>query len=183
MRLRLLSALTVVVTITLAAPAAAQHREPNAGSLAAGADAGFIVGDQVFHVGFTPAAFAEFYFTSRVSGRVLGGWSRNEFVNRDNRHLEQLRAAFNVAYNWEYELWHPFVTGGISVHRVHTSMDDVEDSESISRPGFNAGLGAEYFASQKVSLKFEATYYWVSQGDLPADASGVVLSIGLKKYF
>ena len=183
MRLRLLSALAVVVTITLAAPAVAQPREPKAGSVAIGADAGFIVADEDFHVGFMPSAFAEFYFTSRISGRLLGGWSRNEFVNRDDRYLEQLRAACDVAYNWEYELWHPFVIGGVSVHRVRTWVDDLEEGKWFSQPGFNAGLGVEYFARPKVSLKLEGTYYWVRQHDLPAESTGFVLSAGLKKYF
>ena len=183
MRLRLLSALAVVVTITLAAPAVAQPREPKAGSVAIGADAGFIVAHSEFHVGVMPSAFAEFYFTSRISGRVLGGWSRNEFVNRDSRYLEQLRAALNVAYNWEFELWHPFVTGGVSIHRVRTWADDVEDSGWFSQPGFNAGLGVEYFARSKVTFTFEATYYRVRQGDLPAVATGFALSAGIKKYF
>jgi hypothetical protein len=183
MRLSVPFALAVAITITLAAPAAAQQRQPKAGSVAVAADAGFIVADNAFHVGFMPAAFAEFYFTPRISGRALGGWSRNEFVNRDGRYLEQMRAALNVAYNWEHELWHPFVTGGISVHRVRTSMDDVEQPAWVSRQGFNAGLGAEYFVRQTVTFTFEATYYWVRQGDLPVEPTAFVFSAGIKKYF
>jgi hypothetical protein len=183
MRLRVLSALTLVAAITLTAPAAAQQREPESGSVAMGADAGFMVAGEEFHVGFTPAVFAEFYFTSRISGRVLGGWSRNAFVDQDSRSLEQVRAAFNVVYNWEYELWHPFVTGGVSVHRVRTRIDDVDPAGWLSRPGIDAGLGVEYFARSKISVTLEGTYYWVSRGDLPVASSGFVVSAGLKKYF
>jgi hypothetical protein len=183
MRLRLLSTTTLLVTVALAASAGAQQREPAPGTLAVGADAGFVVTDDVFHVGFTPSAFAEFYLTPRVSIRALGGWSRNQFAAHDDWYLEQFRAAANVTYNWEAELWHPFVTGGVSWHRPRTMVDDGLSSEWSSQAGFNGGFGVEYFVRPKVTFKVEGTYYWVNKDEPLPDPSGLVLSIGMKKYF
>lgn len=184
MRLRHLCALTAaVVLFAWISPAAAQSRQPGAGSAALGADAGLCVGADEFHVGFAPSVSGEYYVADRLSLRVLGGWSRNEFIDQDARYLEQLRASANLVYNFEYGVWHPYVTAGVSGHRLRTLMDDVEDSGWSSKFGVNAGVGVEYFARPTVSVKVEGAFYLVRQGDLAVEPSGAILSIGLKKYF
>lgn len=184
MRVRGPWALTAVLLLAAwSVPAAAQTRAPHAGSAAVGVDAGFAVGADEFHVGFAPMVTGEVYLTERFSVRGLAGWSRNEFISQDARYLEQLRASVNVVYNLEYGVWHPYVTAGLSAHRLRTVIDDLEDSGWTSKAGVNAGLGIEYFARPTVAVKAEAAFSLIRQGDLPMEPSGAIVSIGLKKYF
>jgi opacity protein-like surface antigen len=183
MRLRTLTALLVMAVFTLPAVAAAQHREPAAGSTAIGGDLGVFVPDEEYHTGFAPSVTGEFYLLPRVSLRVLGGWSRNRFVNSNERFLDQYRGSVNLVYNWEGELWHPFVTGGIGAHRIRVWQDEVETAGWYNRFGLNVGAGVEYFVRPKVTFKAEGVYHWVDQSDLPEEARGFAVSIGMKKYF
>ena len=187
MRLRTLVTVMAITAFLRPATALAQNREPAAGAVAIGGDVGLMVADDTFHVGFTPAVTAEFYLTDRTSIRLLGGWSRNRYVGTIDRYQEQYRGALNVVYNWEAELWHPFVAAGVGAHRVRAWQDDVENSGWDTRLGLSAGGGVEYFARPKVTIKVEGLYHWVAGADNelgPRDeASGFVISIGLKKYF
>lgn len=182
MRLRYLVPLFMLVTVSLPATAEAQTREPHALSLALGGDVGFFVPDEEFHTGFTPAVYGEFYLLPRISVRLLAAWSRNEFIDQQDLFLEQFRESLNVVWNWDADLWHPFVTGGVSAHTVRVYRDDVLNSGWSSEIGYNLGVGVEYFARPKLSIKAEGTYYMVSE-DLPKESSGFALSIGFKRYF
>ena len=184
MRLRSVIVLSAVILFAMPALSAAQRREePQAGTVAIGFEGGFLVPDEDFHTGFTPAALAEFYIGPRVSLRAMGGWSRNEFVSWNNRYLEQWRMSFNVIYNWEAEYWHPYVMAGIGGHRVRTWEDDVTQTPWQSRVGYNVGGGIEYFARPKVTFKFEAAYYYCDHPPLVHESSGLALTVGMKKYF
>lgn len=184
MRLRTLATLFAIAALALPMGAAAQNREPEAGSFTVGGDVGFLVADDNdFHVGFTPAVHGEFYATPRISLRALGGWSRNRFIGTQDRYLEQYRAAFSVIYNWEGDLWHPFVSAGIGVHKLRHWRDGIEDSGWFNRTGLNVGAGIEYFARPKVTIKAEALYHRVDTPEELTNASGFALSVGLKKYF
>jgi len=187
MRLRTLIAFLACAAVTLPAVAAAQEREPAAGSVAAGADIGFLVADDKFHVGFTPSATVEFYVTDRVSVRALAGWSRNRFIGTLGRYQEQFRGGLNVVYNWEADRWHPFVTAGAAAHHVRLWQDKVESSGWDTRRGISVGGGIEYFARPKVTIKAEGLYHLVRRADSNVadlqEAYGFAISVGLKKYF
>jgi hypothetical protein len=183
MRLRTLVALCVVFTCFLPAAALAQSREPHALSIAIGGDTGILVGNDNVHVGFTPQASGEIYFLPRLSLRILEGWSRNGVKGDSDLDLEQFRTALSLVWNWEAELWHPFVLAGGSVHSVRMRHSDGQHSSWDTQPGFHVGVGAEFFAKPKVSMKFEGTFYWADRDEFEQEASGFVLTAGLKKYF
>jgi hypothetical protein len=183
MRLRTFVTVLVAAALCVPAAAAAQTEQPRTGSAAVGADLGFFVADSVFHTGFAPAVYGEFYLSPRVSVRVLAGWSRNGFDNYEGRNIEQYRGALNIVYNWEAEQWHPFATVGVNTQAVRLSTSDTEYSEWYKKPGVNVGVGVEYFSLPTVSIKAEGTYYWVRDSGVPQEPHGVALSLGLKKYF
>lgn len=184
MRLRSWFPICVMALVAGTGVASAQlHREPAAGSITVGADLGVVVPDEEYHTGFAPGVYAEYYITDRVSLRVLGGWARNNVVGTDDLFLEQYRGHVNVAYNWEREEWHPFVTAGIGGHSLRLREDDHGSSRWHGRLAANVGGGIEYFVRPKVTFKAEAAYLWVERGSLDVEASGVALSLGIKKYF
>jgi len=160
------------------------ENQPHAGSLAIGADFGLYRPDEEFQVGVTPEAFVEFYVTGRWSIRLLGGWARPKFLDR-TRSMDHVRVTANVAYNWEHEYWHPFVSAGIGLYAVQGYLvDDTPVGQRFYRVGFNVATGVEYFWSPKIAVKFEFNYHRapiVSEiGDGP---HGFAVTAGLKKYF
>ena len=167
MRLRTLAALLVTAVLALPGGAAAQLRQPAMGAAAVGGDLGVLVPEEALHTGFSPQAYGEFYLMPRLSLRVLGGWSRNRFVDTQDRYLDQIRGSVNVVYNWEFELWHPFVTAGLGAHRLRVYQDGAVNGEWSTRAGFNVGTGVEYFVRPKVTFKAEGTFYWLGQDVLP----------------
>jgi len=185
MRLRTLATLFAMTALAIPTGAAAQLREPEAGSFTLGGDVGFMVADDDdLHVGFTPAIHGEFYVTPRLSVRALGGWSRNRYIGTQDWYLDQYRGTFSVIYNWEGDLWHPFVAAGVGVHRVRHIQDGTEDSGWFNRGGVHVGAGVEYFARPKLSIKAEGLYHRVDSPDeWVSSTSGFALSIGLKRYF
>ena len=184
MRLRDLVTFSLLLTVLLPASAAAQTREPHALSVAIGGDVGLSVIDDDYHAGFSPSAFAEVYLLPRISVRWTTGFQKNTLVDQYGLFLEQYRNSANVVFNWDSELWHPFVTAGGGWHSMRGTQDDGPSSEWVHRAAANGGVGIEYFARPKLTIKSEATYYWVSgEDDEHVGASGWVLSVGLKKYF
>lgn len=183
MRLRLVLCLAVAAVLVVPMAAAAQNREPHALSVAIGGDLGVFVPDEELHATFSPDAFVEFYVFGRMSIRAMAAWARPAYVSGD-RSLDQLRGTVNVLFNWEKELWHPFITAGAGAYAVQLRAGDETVGSRSTKSGFNAGGGIEYFWAPKVAVKVEATYHWVRQGDLPGGgASGLAISAGLKKYF
>jgi hypothetical protein len=196
MRLRILTLTTLVALALLAAPALSSaqerqpaagglqtEREPKAGSIAIGGDLGIQVPDAAMHTGFAPDVFGEFYVTNRVSVRLMGGWVRNRIKDTESFYLDQMRGHLNVVYNWEAELWHPFVTAGVGAVGVREYEDEVVNSGWRGRLGANAGLGIEYFAHPTLTYKAEAGFFWVNPHGLQQEAHGFSLSLGIKKYF
>jgi hypothetical protein len=182
MRQRLVFCLFAAVVLALPVTGAAQHREPHAGSAAVGAGVGVYVPGSEFHAGFTPEGFAEFYVTGRLSLRALGGWTTPS-LDDNTGEMRQVRGTFSVIYNWEAELWHPFVVVGGGLYRVQPRAQGENSGPVRTRGGGHVGIGVEYFAQPSVTFKFEATYSVVQQGDLPFNPSGLSLTAGLKKYF
>jgi opacity protein-like surface antigen len=182
MRQRLVFGLLALSLLALPVTAAAQHRQPHGGAFAIGGDAGVYVPGSEFHAGFNPDAFVEFYPTSRVSVRAMGAYTSPNFDN-DTDELRQVRGSLNISYNWEADLWHPFVTAGVDGFLIQprSAGENVGDSEA--RVGANVGIGIEYFARPQVTFKLEATYHYATRGDLPGSPSGIALTVGMKKYF
>ncbi|MCX6549999.1 MAG: outer membrane beta-barrel protein [Acidobacteria bacterium] len=182
MRQRLVFCLIAAALLALPTPGAAQHREPHAGSFAIGGDVGIYVPGTEFHAGFNPDIYAEIYALKWMSFRVMGAGASPKF-DTDTEELRQARGTFNVLFNWEAELWHPFVTFGGGAYYVQARAAGVNVGPARTKGGGNFGAGIEYFARPKVTFKFEATYHYVPQGDLLGDPSGLALTMGLKKYF
>ena len=182
MRQRLVFCLILAALLALPVPGAAQHREPHAGVLAIGASAGVYVPGSEFHAAFTPEGFLEFYLTDRVSLRGMVGYANPSF-DSGNAELRQTRGTASVLFNWEAGLWHPFVGFGGGFYYVQPRASGEASGPARTRAGAHAGIGIEYFATPKITYKFEATYHLVQQGDLPGSPSGLALTAGLKKYF
>jgi len=95
----------------------------------------------------------------------------------------------DIIYNWEGGAVHPFVGAGLGVYLLQRrdSGDDIGDSEG-KLGGVLLG-GIEYFTSNTVSIKGEASYHLISNADGgfagrgPRNPDGFKLTVGLKKYF
>ncbi len=184
--MRKYAALMVLVAVTLVLGqerAAAQDRHPKAADVAVGFDLGFYIPDEDFHVGFNTQGLVEFYFTHNISLRGTVGWTKQEFIDLDDLFLEQGRATLNLVYNWEKELWHPFITVGGGYYHIRDYIDDAYNPGWVSRWGVNFGGGVEYFSRPTVTIKVEGTYHWIERNHPRGEPRGFSLTAGLKKYF
>jgi hypothetical protein len=151
--------------------------------LALGADVGALFPDEVFEPALTLDGFAEWYATPRVSIRGLLAWASPGFDGRTEDHFRQVKLLFNGVYNWEFGVWHPFVTAGAGAYFVRLLLDDRPDPEGETRGGINFGGGIEYFTSRMTTIKGEARWDVVSHPPRQPDATGFTLTIGVKQYF
>ena len=157
---------------------------PHAGSVAIGVDVGVYRPDEELQWAVTPQVLFEFYVTARVSVRLMGGWANPKFLNGSGS-MSHISGTANLAYNWEYEYWHPFVSAGVGIYSVQKFLDDdTKVGLRYNRFGFNAAAGVEYFATPQVTLKFELNYHRVHPvwqiGDGPG---GLAVTAGVKRYF
>ncbi len=161
----------------------AHAQTPIAGEPAVGFDIGVLFPDEAFEKAFTLDAFGEYYFTPRVSGRVLFGWASPGVENQTEDHFRQFKLLFNAVYNWEGGKIHPFVTGGAGAYFVRLKREGRQDPDGETRGGINFGGGVEYFTNRLTTIKAEGRFDVVSHPtDLP-DATGFTLTVGLKRYF
>ena len=181
MRLLRLIAAAAVLSLLFNLPAAAQT--PDTGLIGAGGDIGVFFPDEAFENTFTIAGYGEYYVTPRISVRALLGWAKPGFENRTEDKFRQTRLLFNGVYNWEYGVWHPFVTAGAGAYFVRPLLEDATDPDGETRGGLNLGGGAEYFLGDMSSLKAEGRWDIVSHPPGLPDASGFTLTIGYKRYF
>jgi len=171
------------LTILIAIPLLASAQTPTTHQVAAGIDVGVLFPDDEFENAFTFDGTGEYYFTPRVSGRLLAGWASPGVQNQTEDHFRQFKLLFNVVYNWEGGKIHPFVTGGAGAYWVRLKREGHPDPDGETRGGINFGGGIEYFITRLTTIKPEIRWDIVSHPtDLP-DATGFTLSIGLKKYF
>lgn len=177
------AALVIASVFIAPGPAAAQGRHPHASDLAFGFDVGIYVPDEDLHTGLMTQGLVEFYLTHNISLRGTGGWSKTEFVSSNDLFLEQARAAVNVVFNWEKELWHPFITAGGGYYGIRDYRDDEYNPGWVSRWGINFGGGIEYFSRPTITIKVEGTYHWVEENHPRGEPRGFALTAGLKKYF
>lgn len=176
--LRLLSFL-----LMLAIPGMASAQTPNTGLLAAGADIGVLFPDDAFENALTAQGYGEYYLSPRVGVRGLLGFASPGFRGRTENHFREVKLLFNVAYNWEHGVWHPFATAGAGAYFVRIKRESLPDPDGETRGGINFGGGIEYFLSRVTTIKGELRWDVVSHPtDLP-DATGLTLTVGLKRYF
>ena len=181
MRFTRLLAITSLFTFCLTLPSYAQV--PDTGLIGAGADFGVFFPDEAFEKTLTIDAFAEYYVTPRISVRGLFGWASPGFENRTEDHFRQVKLLFNGVYNWEFGVWHPFVTAGAGAYFVRQLLDGQEDPDSETRGGINFGGGTEYFLDDLSAIKGELRWDFVSDPPGLPDASGFTVTIGYKRYF
>jgi hypothetical protein len=175
---RVLAALAVCVLLTT--PAFAQT--PQAGQAALGFDLGLIITDEIFENSLVFQGFGDYYFTPRLSGRVLLGWTSPEVDDSDD-NFRQTKLLFNAVYNWEGGRVHPFVTAGAGFYFVRLKLEDEDDPDGETRGGINFGGGAEFFLNSLTTVKGEGRFDVVSHPSGHPDATGFTLTIGIKRYF
>jgi hypothetical protein len=162
-------------------PASAQT--PDEGMLAAGIDIGAFFPDDAFESAVTVDGFGEWYFTPRLSGRFMLVWTDPGVSGRTEDHFRQFKLLFNGVYNWEMGVWHPFVTAGAGAYFVRLILDERPDPDGETRGGLNFGGGIEYFATALTTLKGELRWDIVSDPPGLPDATGMTLTVGVKRYF
>jgi hypothetical protein len=156
---------------------------PAEGQAAAGFDLGLIIPDSQFETSVVLQGLGEYYFTPRVSGRVLFGWTSPGVDNQTEDHFRQVKLLFNAVYNWEGGRVHPFVTGGAGAYFVRLKREDRPDPDGETRGGINFGGGAEYFFNSRTTVKGEGRFDIVSHPSGHPDATGFTLTVGVKRYF
>ena len=197
MRVRVTMSILVMVIASVAWPSQAsaqQRRNPAAGTPAFGFDVGIFVPDtntppeQRFKKTLVIDGLAEFYITPRFSVRGTLAWCEPELDVFPGNQQRQTRLLGNVLYNWEGGAWHPFATAGVGAYFLKLTGPRflALGYQGRVRAGGNVGGGLEYFASPGGTIKFEVTYHFVSYDEPlydPLNASGLNLTVGLKKYF
>jgi hypothetical protein len=174
----------IAISALLVANAAlATAQTPDTGLGAAGAGAGVLFPDDAFESTVTLETSGEYYLTPRISVRGLLGWASPGFDGRTEDHFRQMKLLFNGVYNWEYGVWHPYVTAGAGAYFVRQILDGRDDPDRETRGGINAGGGIEYFTSDVLSIKGEARWDLVSHPPGLPDATGFTLTVGIKRYF
>jgi len=163
--------------------AMAQGRVPHTESASVGLDVGaFVPSGDLLDNAPVISGFYEYYVTPRVSLRPSVAWSDANLQGSGADSLRQVPVRLDLNYNWEGGKWHPFVGTGIGVYFMQLKHNGLSVGDSENKLGLNLGGGVEYFVHRTVSLKGEARYHAI-QDVLGIDASGLVLSVGLKTYF
>ena len=180
-RMRRILCITAVLNVLFLLPASAQT--PDTGLIGVGADIGVFFPDAAFEKTFTFDGFGEYYWTPRISFRGMFSYASPGFENRTEDHFRQARFLFNASYNWEYGVFHPFVTAGAGFYFVRELLDGAVDPDSDTRGGLNFGGGGEYFIGERASIKGEGRFDVVSHPAGFPDATGFSLTVGYKRYF
>lgn len=84
--------------------------------------------------------------------------------------------------NWEGGTIHPFVGAGLGVYFIQERDNGQNFGDSHTKLGGNIFGGLEFFTSDTVSVKGEARYHIIDNIN-GLNPDGLVLTIGLKKYF
>lgn len=175
-----------VVLSFLPVMAEAQGRTPRTDSAAVGGDIGwFFPTDDALNSSVSLDGFYEYYLAPRTSVRFGLGWTAPEYDFESDESLRYIRVGGDVIYNWERGPVHPFVGAGLGIYILQPSENGNDVAESQSKLGGVLLGGLEYFTSNTVSLKGEASYHFISDVNAfgPSNPSGFKLAVGLKKYF
>lgn len=180
MRFAVITALLVLAPVS---NVAAQPRVPDTEMWGVGGDIGvFFPQESGLNTALELQALAEYYLTPRTSIRTGFGWTSPSFEGREDDGLRVTRLTIDVQYNWERGKIHPFVGGGIGAYFLRLIENGQAIGDTHSDAGLAFGGGIEYFTSRTVTVKGEARYHIVKDDVVP-DASGLSLTVGLKKYF
>ena len=166
--------------------AQAQGRTPRTDSAAVGFDIGlFKPNEDVLNATVSLDGFYEYYLSPRTSVRFGLGYIAPDYEFEQDETLRYISVGGDVIYNWEGGAVHPFVGAGVGVYIMQPRENGNDVAESESKLGVSVLGGLEYFTSNTVALKGEASYHFISDVDNfgPRNPNGLKLSIGLKKYF
>lgn len=183
MRMRSLTTTTVLLAFgVLASNAAAQSRVPAEAMAAIGAEVGLFFPDEIFETGATAAVSLDYYLDPRFGLRGSLGWVDPNF-EASGDSLRQIRVSIDALYNWERGKWHPFAGGGFGAYLLQHKLSGRSSGLEETKLAVRVAGGIEYFTRRLVTIKGEALYHGVQQGNLPWSPSGLTLTIGFKKYF
>jgi hypothetical protein len=171
----------VLTLVGLAVPAMAQT--PAAGTKAAGVNVGVLFPDQAFERTVALEGFGEYYVAPRLSIRGLLGWANPSPDGRTEDHFRQIKLLFNGVYSWERGAWDPYVTAGAGAYFVRQLFDNRNDPTRERRGGINLGGGVEYATSDVFRIKGEARWDIVSHPAGLPDATGLTVTLGIKRFF
>ena len=180
---RLIRLVCIIAALSSISVVPATAQTPDTGMVAVGADVGSLLPDGVFEPALTLGGFAEWYSSPRVSVRAMLAWASPGVESRTEDHFRQVKLLFNGVYNWEYGVWHPFVTAGTGFYFVRLLLNDRPDPDGETRGGINFGGGVEFFTTGMTTIKGEARWDLVSHPPGQPDATGFTITIGLKQYF
>lgn len=176
----------ILLTLLLCAPtsALAQARVPDEGSMAAGAEAGFMApADDALDATPIIGGFFEYYFTPRLSIRPSLMFLDPGFdIGDPEDSVRHVRFGGDLIYNWERGAWHPFAGGGLSIHSLRLKDNGRAFGDSENQLGLSGLGGVEYFFRSRTSLKFEGRAQFVDDV-LGFDAGGFSGTAGVKWYF
>jgi opacity protein-like surface antigen len=173
----------VALCLGLIPALAAGQPVPRSGQVAAGAEVGlYVPRDGRLQSGIVGGGHLEFYATPRVGIRGSATAIRTGYDRFDDDDERQLRFGLDLIYNWEYGTIHPFLGGGIALHRLSFHRGGRNVGPNDTQVGAQALGGIEFFLNQAWAVKTEARYQWV--GDRPnLNPDGLALTVGLKRYF
>jgi hypothetical protein len=166
--------------------AEAQGRTPRTDSAAVGVDVGlFRPSADILEPALSLDGFYEYYLSPRTSLRLGAGWTEPEYDFDPNESLRYIRVGGDFIHNWEGGAIHPFVGAGLGIYILQNRLNGNDRGESESKLGGVLLGGVEFFTSNTVSVKGEASYHLISNVDDfgPRNPDGLKLTIGLKKYF
>jgi hypothetical protein len=184
MRLVRIRYIISVLALLLALPASSfAQRVPDEGTMAAGAEFGFLAsGDDDLEGSPILGGFFEYYFTPRLSIRPGLTFLDADFDSEDDDSLRQVRIGADVIYNWERGKWHPFAGGGVSVYSLRLKDNGRAFGDSANQLGLSGLGGVEYFFNRRTALKFEGRAMFVDDA-FGFDPGGFSGTVGVKWYF
>ena len=175
--------LGVLIMLCAGSPALAQRRVPHANSSAVGGEVGvFLPKQDGMTTGPAIEGFYEQYLTARDSIRLGAGWANPKVDREDTDSMRQVRIAFDIVHNWEGGAIHPFAGAGLGAYFLQARDNGNNAGESDHKLGGTIFGGVEYFTSNTFSVKGEARYHAVMKSN-GYDPSGLMLTVGVKRYF
>jgi hypothetical protein len=162
-------------------PAAAQTADR--GTIAAGAAIGALFPDDTFENALAFDTFGELYVAPRVSVRGTLAWANPGVSGRTEDHFRQIKLLFNGVYYWDLDEWRPYASAGAGFYFVRLHLDGRPDPPGETRGGLNLGGGIEYLVLGQTAIRGDLRWDIVSHPPGLPDATGLTITIGVKRYF